>query len=97
SRPLEKLHELLADCKKASGLFQYLKVTQWMAFIDGKEEHDAFNSKLSKKPSTMQTGAKISRTGQKQLKVQKLFKGKAPAPKPYIQGYRIPNIQQDDM
>ncbi|MBW0569352.1 hypothetical protein O181_109067 [Austropuccinia psidii MF-1] len=33
----------------------------------------------------------------KQPQAQNKGKGKAPATKPYIQGYRIPNIQQDAM
>ncbi|MBW0502557.1 hypothetical protein O181_042272 [Austropuccinia psidii MF-1] len=69
-RSVEKMHELLPDFEKIPGPFQHLQVTQWMASIDGKEEHDAFNNK---------------------------GKRKAPATKPYIQGYRIPKIQQDGM
>ncbi|MBW0461296.1 hypothetical protein O181_001011 [Austropuccinia psidii MF-1] len=66
-RPLEKLHELLPECEKITGPSQYLKVTEWMEFIDGKEEHDAFNRrKGEKQPSTNQTGAKTSPGGQKQ-------------------------------
>ncbi|MBW0489911.1 hypothetical protein O181_029626 [Austropuccinia psidii MF-1] len=43
-RSVEKLHEFLSDCEKIPGPSQDLQVTQWMASIDGKEEHDAFNS-----------------------------------------------------
>ncbi|MBW0578132.1 hypothetical protein O181_117847 [Austropuccinia psidii MF-1] len=38
-----------------------------MASIDGKEEHDALNSRMEEKqPSTTQTSAKNSPSGQKQ-------------------------------
>ncbi|MBW0490403.1 hypothetical protein O181_030118 [Austropuccinia psidii MF-1] len=47
-RSVEKLHELLPDCEKIPGPSQHLKVTQWMASIDGKEKHDAFNSRMGK-------------------------------------------------
>ncbi|MBW0517243.1 hypothetical protein O181_056958 [Austropuccinia psidii MF-1] len=45
-RSVKKLHELLTDCEKIPGPSQHLQVTQWMASIDGKEEHDAFNSRM---------------------------------------------------
>ncbi|MBW0591813.1 hypothetical protein O181_131528 [Austropuccinia psidii MF-1] len=58
---VEKLHELLPDCDKISGLSQHLQVTQWMEYIDGKEKHDAFNSRMEEKqPSTTQESAKNS-------------------------------------
>ncbi|MBW0590149.1 hypothetical protein O181_129864 [Austropuccinia psidii MF-1] len=43
-RSVEKLHEFLPDCERIPGPSQHFQVTQWMASIDGKEEHDAFNS-----------------------------------------------------
>ncbi|MBW0499070.1 hypothetical protein O181_038785 [Austropuccinia psidii MF-1] len=49
-RSVEKLHELIPDCKKIPGSSQHLQITQWMASIDGKEEYDAFNSRME--PST---------------------------------------------
>ncbi|MBW0589662.1 hypothetical protein O181_129377 [Austropuccinia psidii MF-1] len=33
-RSVEKLHELIHDCKKIPGSSQHLEVTQWMASID---------------------------------------------------------------
>ncbi|MBW0555031.1 hypothetical protein O181_094746, partial [Austropuccinia psidii MF-1] len=45
-RSVEKLHEFLPDCEKIAGPSQHLQVTQWMSSIDGKEEHDAFNSRM---------------------------------------------------
>ncbi|MBW0562826.1 hypothetical protein O181_102541 [Austropuccinia psidii MF-1] len=76
-----------------------------MASIDGKEEHDAFNSRMEEKqPSTTPASAKTapvaSRSNsnvEKQPQAQNEGKGKAPATKPYSQGYRIPKIQQDAM
>ncbi|MBW0589956.1 hypothetical protein O181_129671 [Austropuccinia psidii MF-1] len=76
-----------------------------MASIDGKEEHDAFNSRMEEKqPFTTQASAKkapMARSSnskvKKQPQAQKKGKGKAPATKPYSQGYRIPKIQQDAM
>ncbi|MBW0495804.1 hypothetical protein O181_035519 [Austropuccinia psidii MF-1] len=66
-RSVEKLHECLPDCEKVSGPSQHLQVTQWVASIDGKEEHDAINSRMEEKqPSTTQKSAKNSPSGQKQ-------------------------------
>ncbi|MBW0524528.1 hypothetical protein O181_064243 [Austropuccinia psidii MF-1] len=59
----------LQTCEKISGPSQHLKVTEWMASIDGKEEYDAFNSRTEEKQSsTTQTGSK---TSPKQPKTQK--------------------------
>ncbi|MBW0583806.1 hypothetical protein O181_123521 [Austropuccinia psidii MF-1] len=69
-----------------------------MASIDGKEEHDAPNSRMEEKqPSTTQKSAKNSPSGQQQPQAQNKGKGKVPATKTYSQGYRIPKIQQDAM
>ncbi|MBW0575360.1 hypothetical protein O181_115075, partial [Austropuccinia psidii MF-1] len=66
-RYVEKLHEFLPGCEKFSGLTQHLQVTQWMASIDGKEEHDAFNSKMEEKqPSITQASLKNSLNSQQQ-------------------------------
>ncbi|MBW0541509.1 hypothetical protein O181_081224 [Austropuccinia psidii MF-1] len=48
-RSVEKLHEFLPDCEKITGPSQHLQDTQWMESIDGKEEHDAFNSRIEEK------------------------------------------------
>ncbi|MBW0564531.1 hypothetical protein O181_104246 [Austropuccinia psidii MF-1] len=66
-RYVGKLHGLLPDCEKIPGPSQHLKATQWMASIDGKEKHDAFNSRMEEKqPSTTQASAKNSPRSQKQ-------------------------------
>ncbi|MBW0575042.1 hypothetical protein O181_114757 [Austropuccinia psidii MF-1] len=100
-RSVKKQHDFLPDCKKIPGPLQHLKVTQLMESIDGKEKPDALNSRMEEKqPSTTQESAKnspIARSSnsnmKKQPQAQKRGKGKAPATKPYSQGYRIPNIQ----
>ncbi|MBW0585294.1 hypothetical protein O181_125009 [Austropuccinia psidii MF-1] len=64
-KSVEKLHEFLPDCEKIPGPSQHFQVTQWMVSIDGKEEHDALNSRMEEKqPSTTQTSAKNSPNGQ---------------------------------
>ncbi|MBW0572604.1 hypothetical protein O181_112319 [Austropuccinia psidii MF-1] len=66
-RSVEKLHELITDCKKTAGSSQHLQVTQWMESIDGKEEYDAFNSRMGEnQPSTTNAGAMTSPSGQQQ-------------------------------
>ncbi|MBW0575422.1 hypothetical protein O181_115137 [Austropuccinia psidii MF-1] len=100
-RYMEKLHELLPDCEKIPGPSQHLQVTQWMASIDGKEKHDTFNRRMEEKQaSTTQASAKNSPVARrsnsnvkKKPQAQNKRKGKAPATKPYSQGYRIPKIQ----
>ncbi|MBW0590826.1 hypothetical protein O181_130541 [Austropuccinia psidii MF-1] len=93
-RYVEELHELLPDCEKIPGPSQHLQVTQWMASIDGKEEHYAFNRRMEKRqPSTTQASDKCEKAATGSNKGQ----GKAPATKPYSQGYRIPKVQQDSM
>ncbi|MBW0478683.1 hypothetical protein O181_018398 [Austropuccinia psidii MF-1] len=66
-RSVEKLHEFFPDCEKIPGPSQHLQATQWMSSIDGKEEHDAFNSRMEEKqPSTTQASAKRNPSSQKQ-------------------------------
>ncbi|MBW0507474.1 hypothetical protein O181_047189 [Austropuccinia psidii MF-1] len=66
-RSVKKLLQFLPDCEKIPGSSQHLKVTQWMASIDGKEKHDAFNSRMEvKQPSTTQASAQNSPGSQKQ-------------------------------
>ncbi|MBW0551482.1 hypothetical protein O181_091197 [Austropuccinia psidii MF-1] len=66
-RSVIKLHKFLPDCEKIPGPSQHLQVTQWMASIDGKEEHDSLNTRIEEKqPSTTQTSAKNSPSSQKQ-------------------------------
>ncbi|MBW0575845.1 hypothetical protein O181_115560 [Austropuccinia psidii MF-1] len=104
-RCVDKLHKLLPYCEEIPGPSQHLQVTQWMAFIDGKEKHDSLNSRMEEKnpppPMQVPTTAPISSSRNSNMKkhpqAQKKGKGKAPATKPYSQGYRIPKIQQDAM
>ncbi|MBW0556250.1 hypothetical protein O181_095965 [Austropuccinia psidii MF-1] len=64
---MERLHELLPDCEKIPGPSQHLQVTQWMASIDGKEEHDPFNSRMEEKQAyTTQESSKNSPSSQQQ-------------------------------
>ncbi|MBW0589552.1 hypothetical protein O181_129267 [Austropuccinia psidii MF-1] len=97
---VEKLHEFLPECEQISGPSQHLQVTQWMAFIDGKEIDDAFNGIMKdKQPSTTQTSSKTSPNSQNQkLQCKKASsssgKGKRQGTS---QGYRIPKIHQDAM
>ncbi|MBW0573765.1 hypothetical protein O181_113480 [Austropuccinia psidii MF-1] len=64
---VEKLHELIPDCKKVPGSSQHFQVTEWMTFIDGKEKYDAFNSRMEEKqPLTTKASAKTSPSGQQQ-------------------------------
>ncbi|MBW0533895.1 hypothetical protein O181_073610 [Austropuccinia psidii MF-1] len=66
-RSVEKFHEVLPDCEQIPGPSQHLQVTEWMASIDGKEEHDALNSRMGgKQPSTTQSSAQNSPSGQQQ-------------------------------
>ncbi|MBW0530839.1 hypothetical protein O181_070554, partial [Austropuccinia psidii MF-1] len=66
-RSVEKLHEFFPDCEKIPGPSQHLQVTHWMASIDGKEEHDAFNRRMEEKqPSTTKENAKNSPNSQQQ-------------------------------
>ncbi|MBW0534325.1 hypothetical protein O181_074040 [Austropuccinia psidii MF-1] len=65
-RFVEKLHELLPYCEEIPGPSQKLQVTQWMASIDGKEECDAFNTRMEEKqPSTSQVRATNNPNSQK--------------------------------
>ncbi|MBW0508770.1 hypothetical protein O181_048485, partial [Austropuccinia psidii MF-1] len=92
-RSVEKLHKFLPDCEKIPGTSQHIKVTQWMAFIDGKEEHDAFNSRMEGKnplpPKKVPKTAPVARSRNSNVKkkpqAQNKGKGKAPATKPYSQ------------
>ncbi|MBW0587891.1 hypothetical protein O181_127606 [Austropuccinia psidii MF-1] len=66
-RSVERLHEFLPECEKIPGPSQYLKISQWMASIDGEEKHDALDTRMEEKqPSTTQASAKNSPSGQQQ-------------------------------
>ncbi|MBW0538269.1 hypothetical protein O181_077984 [Austropuccinia psidii MF-1] len=53
--------------EKIPGPSQYFQVAQWMASIDGKEEHDPFSCRMEEKqPSTTQASAKNSPSSQQQ-------------------------------
>ncbi|MBW0589728.1 hypothetical protein O181_129443 [Austropuccinia psidii MF-1] len=97
-RSVEKLHDFLPDCEKIPWQLQYLQIAQWMASIDGAEKHDALDTRMEEKqPSTTQASTKNSPSRQqqqfqrkkKQPKALNKGKGKAPATKPYSQGYRF--------
>ncbi|MBW0566356.1 hypothetical protein O181_106071, partial [Austropuccinia psidii MF-1] len=65
-RSVGKLHESLPNCEKIPGPSQHLQVTQWMASIDLKDKHDAFNRRMEEKQSsTTQASAKNSPNIQK--------------------------------
>ncbi|MBW0472863.1 hypothetical protein O181_012578 [Austropuccinia psidii MF-1] len=104
-RSVGKVHEVSPECEKIPGPSQHLKVTQWMASIDGKEEHDAFNSRMEEKnppqpkqvPKAAPVASSSNSNRKKQPKIQNKVKGKAQATKTYSQGYRIPKIKQDAM
>ncbi|MBW0495516.1 hypothetical protein O181_035231 [Austropuccinia psidii MF-1] len=66
-RSVEKLHEFLPDCERILGPSQDLQVTQWMAFIDGKERYDALNRRMEEnQPTTTKASAKNIPSSQKQ-------------------------------
>ncbi|MBW0533872.1 hypothetical protein O181_073587 [Austropuccinia psidii MF-1] len=104
-RSVEKLNEFLTECEKIPGPCQHLQVTQWMASIYGNKEHDAFNRRMEEKnpppPKQVPKTAPIASISNSNMKKQpqnwSKGKGKAPATKPYSQGYRIPKIQKDAM
>ncbi|MBW0496816.1 hypothetical protein O181_036531 [Austropuccinia psidii MF-1] len=104
-RSVEKLHELLPDCEKITGPSQHLQVTRWMASIDGKEEHHAFNSRMEEnQPSTTQASAKNSPSGHNQqfqreeaATSSKQGQRQGTSHKLDNWGYRIQKIQQDAM
>ncbi|MBW0581414.1 hypothetical protein O181_121129 [Austropuccinia psidii MF-1] len=48
-RSVKRLHEFLPDGEKIPGPSQHLQVTQWIASIDRKEEHNSFNSRMKEK------------------------------------------------
>ncbi|MBW0516629.1 hypothetical protein O181_056344 [Austropuccinia psidii MF-1] len=45
-RSVEKLQDILPDCEKISWPYQHFEVNKWMASIDRKEKHDAFNVRM---------------------------------------------------
>ncbi|MBW0554645.1 hypothetical protein O181_094360 [Austropuccinia psidii MF-1] len=74
-----------------------------MTSIDGKEKHDAFNSRMEEKnppphrqvPKTAPVARSSNSNVKKQPQAQNKGKGKAQATNPYSQDYRIPKIHQD--
>ncbi|MBW0590766.1 hypothetical protein O181_130481 [Austropuccinia psidii MF-1] len=105
ARSVEKLHEFLPDFEKAPGPSQYLQIAQWMASIDGKERHDALDTRMEENnpppPKQVSKTAPVASSSNSNVKNQPQApnrgKGKVPAPKTYSQGYRIPKIHQDAM
>ncbi|MBW0580821.1 hypothetical protein O181_120536 [Austropuccinia psidii MF-1] len=72
-RSVEKLHEILPECEKVPRPSQHLQVTQWMAFIDGKEEHNGFNSRMEENPpsTTQASGKNIPKSQQQKFQREK--------------------------
>ncbi|MBW0572341.1 hypothetical protein O181_112056 [Austropuccinia psidii MF-1] len=97
------MHEFLPDCEKIPGPSQDLQVNQWMASIDGNENMMLLTAEWGKNnpppPTQVPKTAPVARSNnsnvKKQPQAQNKGKGKAPATKPYSQGYRIPKIQKD--
>ncbi|MBW0589430.1 hypothetical protein O181_129145 [Austropuccinia psidii MF-1] len=95
---LEKQHEFLPVCERIPWPYQHLQFAQWMASIYGKEEHDAFEKRMEEKnspppkevPKTGPVARSSNSNVKKQAQVQNKGRGKAPATKPYSQGYRMP-------
>ncbi|MBW0544861.1 hypothetical protein O181_084576 [Austropuccinia psidii MF-1] len=100
-----KLHEFLPDCGKIPAPYQHLQVTQWMhPLMERKnlmlltEELRKNNSPPPKKvPKTAPVASSRNSNVKKHPQAQNKGKGKAPATKPYSQGYRISNNQQNAM
>ncbi|MBW0583898.1 hypothetical protein O181_123613, partial [Austropuccinia psidii MF-1] len=94
-RSVEKLHELIPDYKKIPESSQHFQFTQWMAFIDGKEEYDALHSRTEERnpppPNQVPRPAPVAISSNSNVKNQPQAqnKGKGNA-KPYSQGYRMP-------
>ncbi|MBW0588440.1 hypothetical protein O181_128155 [Austropuccinia psidii MF-1] len=64
-RSVEKLHEFFPDCEKTRGPSQYFQIAQWMASIDGEENHNALDTRMEERqPSTTQASAKNNSSGQ---------------------------------
>ncbi|MBW0517852.1 hypothetical protein O181_057567, partial [Austropuccinia psidii MF-1] len=97
--------EILPDCEKVSGSFQYLQFPQWPESIDGKEENYSFNRRMEennptppkKDPKPSPVARSRNSTMIKQTQAQNKGKGKASATKPYTQCYIIPRIQQNSI
>ncbi|MBW0531769.1 hypothetical protein O181_071484, partial [Austropuccinia psidii MF-1] len=93
-RSVEKLHEFLPHCEKIPGPSPHLQVTQWMASIYGKEEHDSFNNRMEENnppppkqvPKTAPIASRSNSYMKKKPQAQNKGKGNAPATKPYSQG-----------
>ncbi|MBW0531031.1 hypothetical protein O181_070746 [Austropuccinia psidii MF-1] len=97
-RSVEKLHEFLPDCAKIPGPSRHLQVTQWMASINGNEEHDALNTRMEENnpplpkqvPKTAPVASSSNSNVKKQPQAQNNSKGKEQATKPQTQSYRMP-------
>ncbi|MBW0530804.1 hypothetical protein O181_070519 [Austropuccinia psidii MF-1] len=76
-----------------------------MSFIDGKENMMPLTAEWRRNnpppprqlPRTLPVASSRNSNLKKQPQAQKKGKGKAPATKPYSQGYTIRKIQQDGM
>ncbi|MBW0540673.1 hypothetical protein O181_080388 [Austropuccinia psidii MF-1] len=76
-----------------------------MASIDGKEKDDGFNSRMEgnnppppkQVPKIAPVASSSNSNVKKKPQAYNKDQGKAPATKPFSQGYRIPKIQHDAM
>ncbi|MBW0593766.1 hypothetical protein O181_133481 [Austropuccinia psidii MF-1] len=69
--------------EKILGTSQHLQVTQWMASIDGKEEHHSFNSRMEEKnpppPKQVPKTAPVASSRNSNVKNQHKIKTRAKA------------------
>ncbi|MBW0463672.1 hypothetical protein O181_003387 [Austropuccinia psidii MF-1] len=79
------MDELLPHSEMYPGPSQYFQVTEWMASINGKEEHDYFNRKIEGKPPPPKplpipspVASRSNANMIKQPQAQKKGKGNAP-------------------
>ncbi|MBW0553389.1 hypothetical protein O181_093104 [Austropuccinia psidii MF-1] len=104
-RSVEKLQEFLPDCEKTPGPPQHLQaINGWHPLMEKKkmmlltEEWRKNNPPPPKQVPKKNPVARSSNSNvKKQPQPQNKGNGKAPATKPYSQGYRIPKIKQDAM
>ncbi|MBW0517279.1 hypothetical protein O181_056994 [Austropuccinia psidii MF-1] len=104
-RSVEKLHENLPECEKIPGPSQTCKLLNgWHPLMEKKnimlskeEWRKKHHPPLKQVPKTAPVASSSDSNVKKQPQGQNKGKGKAPATKPYSQGYRIPKIQQDAM
>ncbi|MBW0468773.1 hypothetical protein O181_008488 [Austropuccinia psidii MF-1] len=90
-RSVERLPEFLPDCEKIPWPSNDLQVTQWIASMDGKEKHVAFNRQIEKNyhpppnevPKTASVASSRNQKVKKKPQAQNKGKGKAPTTNSY--------------